>query len=141
MKYVIDSNVALKWVLPEPDADKAIQLRDEFRSAIHELLAPDIFPVEVLHALTRAERQKRIPVGSGHKLWRSIMTDAPALHPHIPLLDRAYQIASLARIGIYDCLYVALAEQVACELVTADDKLLRNLHPTFPFIVSLASLP
>jgi predicted nucleic acid-binding protein len=57
MKYIIDSNVALKWVLPEQGTDKAIQLRDDFRSAVHELLAPDIFPVEVLHALTRAERR------------------------------------------------------------------------------------
>jgi predicted nucleic acid-binding protein len=141
MKYVIDSNVALKWVLPEQHTDKAIQLRDDFRNAVHELLSPDIFPVEVLHALTRAERQKRIPVGTGHRLWQSVMTDTPALHAHITLLDRAYQIASPARIGIYDCLYVALAEQEGCELVTADDKLLKNLQPGFPFIVSLASLP
>jgi predicted nucleic acid-binding protein len=140
MKYVIDSNVALKWVLPEPDTDKAIRLRDDFRNAIHELLAPDVFPVEILHALTRAERQKRIPVGTGHSLWRSIMTDAPGLHLHIPLLDRAYEIASPARIGIYDCLYVALAEQEGCDFITADDKLLRNLQTTFPFILSLASL-
>ncbi len=29
MKYVLDSSVALKWVLPEPDSGKAIRLRDE----------------------------------------------------------------------------------------------------------------
>jgi hypothetical protein len=26
MKYVLDANVALKWVLPEPDSPKAKQL-------------------------------------------------------------------------------------------------------------------
>jgi predicted nucleic acid-binding protein len=45
------------------------------------------------------------------------------------------------RIGIYDCLYVALAEREGCELITADDKLIRNLQAQFPFIISLASLP
>ena len=53
---------------------------------------------------------------------------------------RAVQMARQARIGVYDCLYVALAEQEGCELVTADDRLVRTLQPTFPFITSLASL-
>src|SRR5437879_3068199 len=60
MRYVLDSTVALKIALPEPDSAKAIQLRDDFRNGIHELLAIDVFPIEVGHALTRAERQRRI---------------------------------------------------------------------------------
>jgi predicted nucleic acid-binding protein len=30
-------------------------------------------------------------------------------------------------VGVYDCLYVALAEREKCDLVTADEKLVRNL--------------
>jgi predicted nucleic acid-binding protein len=45
------------------------------------------------------------------------------------------------RHSVYDCLYVALAEREKCELVTADDKLIKNLTPQFPFIVPLSSLP
>jgi predicted nucleic acid-binding protein len=50
-------------------------------------------------------------------------------------------IASQMRVGVYDCLYVALAERENCEMVTADDKLIKNLQPSFPFIVALGSLP
>ncbi|MCI0685515.1 MAG: type II toxin-antitoxin system VapC family toxin [Gemmataceae bacterium] len=60
MKYVLDSNVAFKWGVPEPDSDKANRLRDAFRNSLHEFLAPDFFPIELGHALTRAERQNRI---------------------------------------------------------------------------------
>ncbi len=49
MKYVLNSNVALKWVLRESDSDKARQLRIEYQRQIHELLAPDVFPIEVAH--------------------------------------------------------------------------------------------
>src|SRR5271157_707806 len=42
MKYVLDSNVALKWVLPETDDDKAIRIRDEFGQGIHQLLSPAV---------------------------------------------------------------------------------------------------
>jgi len=59
----------------------------------------------------------------------------------MPLLKRALDIASQARIGVYDCLYIALAEREGYELVTADHGLIRGLKPTFHFIPSLDSLP
>lgn len=43
MKYVLDSGVALRWVLPGPHAAKALQLRMDFQNQIHELLAPEVF--------------------------------------------------------------------------------------------------
>jgi len=50
MKYVLDSSVAFKWVVRELDSDKADLLRADYQNAIHELLSPDVFPVEVAHA-------------------------------------------------------------------------------------------
>jgi len=141
MKYVVDSSVAFKWEVKEPGSDKAVRLRDETRQGVHELIAPDIFPVEVAHALTRAERQGRVSLTDGWKFWRSIIADAPVLHPDLPLLPRAYAVSSSVRLGVYDCLYIALAERERCEFLTADDRLVRNHQPRFPFIVSLASLP
>lgn len=141
MKYVIDSSVAFKWVVREVDSDRADRLRDDFRKAVHELLAPDVFPVEVGHALTRAERQRRIPVGTAVPLLTDVLSTPPAFHPSLPLLLRACAISSQARIGVYDCLYVALAEQEGCQFVTADARLLTNLQARFPFIVPLSSLP
>lgn len=57
MRYVLDASVALKWVLNEPQSDKARRLRDDFQRRVHELLAPTTFIVEIGHALTRAERK------------------------------------------------------------------------------------
>jgi predicted nucleic acid-binding protein len=136
---VFDSSAALKWYLPEAYADKAKQIRDDYRKGNIDLIAPDIFPVETLHALTKAERQKRITWGTAYPIWQSIMVDSPVLHPYIPLLDRAYEIASAARIGIYDCIYVALAERESCELATADDRIIKNLQAMFPFIRHLST--
>jgi predicted nucleic acid-binding protein len=141
MKYVLDSNVALKWVLPEPDSPKALQLRNDFQNAVHELCAPAIFELEIAHALTRAERQGRIAVGQAGILWADVMSTPPRLESSGPLVPRAIAISSAMRIGVYDCLYVALAEREGCELVTADDRLIRSLQPTFPLIISLAALP
>lgn len=140
MRYVLDSSVAFKWVVPEPDSSRADQLRDDGRANVHEILAPDIFPAELAHALTRAERQGRILVGQARLFWADVMSTPPILHAALSLLSRAIDISSAARIGVYDCLYVALAEREGGELVTADARLVANLKPRFPFIVDLASL-
>src|SRR4051812_21205370 len=135
MRYVLDASVGLKWGLTEPDSDKAIRLRDDFRNQVHELIAPDSFTLEVAHALTKAERQGKIP--DAETLWLDVMTTCPDLHPSLPLMLRALKIASQARIGVYDCLYVALAEREGCDFLTADDRLVRALQPTYPSITSL----
>jgi predicted nucleic acid-binding protein len=139
MKFTLDASVAVKWVLPEPDAAEARQLRDDFRNGVHELIAPDSFSLEVAHALTKAQRRKLVP--DAWRLWLDVMTTAPDLTSSLPLTPRAIQIATWARIGVYDCLYVALAEREGCKMVTADSRLINSLQPTFPFIISLASLP
>ncbi len=140
MRYVLDASVGLKTVLPETDSEKAILLRDQFIVGVHELLAPDTYPVEIAHGLTKAGRRGVIPVADVPAKILDVLRNAPALHPYLPLLPRAVDIANQARIGVYDCLYVALAEQESCELVTADTRLVNSLQPTFPFIRELSSM-
>jgi predicted nucleic acid-binding protein len=139
VKYVLDVNVGLKWVLNEVDSPKALRLRDDYRTQVDERIAPDCFPLEAAHALTRAERRRLI--ADAAQFRGELLADSPLLVPSIPLAHRALSISRQARIGFDDCLYVALAEREGCELVTTDTKLLVNLKRTFPFIIELASLP
>ncbi|MHB1427000.1 MAG: type II toxin-antitoxin system VapC family toxin [Gemmataceae bacterium] len=141
MKYVLDSSVALKWVLAEAESTKAIRLRDEYKNGIHELLAPDIFPSEIANGLVSAERQKRIQNGGAAICLNDVLSAAPVLHDSSLLLIRAMEIALSTKKAVYDCLYLALAESEGCELVTADDQFARGLRATYPFIVSLTALP
>jgi predicted nucleic acid-binding protein len=141
MRHVLDSSVGFKWVVPEADTDKAIRLRDDYRNAAVELLSPDVFPIEIAHALTRAERQGRVTPAQGALALADMLALLPHLRASLPLLPRAYEISSRMRVGVYDCLYIALAEQEGCTFITADDRLVRTLQPQFPFIVPLSSLP
>jgi predicted nucleic acid-binding protein len=100
MIYVLDSCVGFKWLVVELETDKARKLRDEYRQGIHELLAPDVFPIEVAHALTRAERQGRVTPAEGVQFMTDMLNTLPQLYPALPLLPRAYQISSGARIGV-----------------------------------------
>ena len=141
MRAVLDSCVALKWVLPETGTPIAVRLRNEFRRGIHDLIAPDVFIIEIAHSLTRAERRGIIQPPAAKRRLKNILSYPPVFHPYLSLVARALDISSSFRQGAYDCLYVALAEREGCELVTSDQKLVNNLQASFPFITPLDSLP
>jgi predicted nucleic acid-binding protein len=119
MKYALDASVALKREFPEPDSDKANQIRDDFRNGLIELLAPYSLILEIAPGPTKAERQGK--VADAEQLWLDAITTCPQLFPIPALLLRAVQIATKARISFHDCLYVALADREACELITTLD--------------------
>jgi predicted nucleic acid-binding protein len=141
MRYVLDASVALKWVLPEKDTPRAVRLRNAYQQKNYTLIAPDIFSAEVAHALAKAERRKILRPPEGARRLALLMRTAPQFFPYMPLLARAFQIASSMRVGVYDCIYVALAEREQCEFVTGDERLVRNLQAQFPVILPLASFP
>ncbi len=130
--------MALKTLLvTEEGADLALALMDDFRHRIHELIAPDTLPIEMCHVLTRTERQGGIPKGDSAVLFAQFLRDCPKLYPYGDLLDRAMQLSSDVRIGVYDCLYVALAEEEQCQVISADMKMVKLFPQT---VITLDSL-
>ena len=136
--FVLDSSVAIKWVLPETDSAKARSLQEDIRKNLHEIIAPDVFASEVAHVLTKAERKRIIPVGEAFRHLTDILRAGPVLYSFLPLPPRAVEISSKTRIAVTDCLFVALAERENCEFLTADQRLITNLLG-YP-IVSLDSV-
>src|SRR4051794_36151062 len=123
MKFVLDASVGMKWFLPEIDSAKALALRNDFQNQIHELIAPDTYPPEMGNAFTRAERKQLITRQEGAVYFADVLASLPEIHQSLPLLPRAYELSSQTRIGIFDCIYVALAERENRELLTSDVKL------------------
>ena len=138
MKLVLDASVAVKWVLPEGETQKALLLRDDYRKKTHLFIAPDTFPVEVAHALTRAERKGVLKQQEALLKLADVLSTAPIFHSYLTLLTRAVELSSHHRIGVYDCLYLALAEHEQCQFVTADQRLAALGHP---HVALLANLP
>ena len=127
MKYVLDSSVALKWVLPEPESAIALRLRDDYNNGMHALIAPDLFMPEIANGLAAAERQRRIKTGEAILLLHDVVRSAPTIHPTFSLLARAIEIAISTRHAVYDCVYVALAESEGCQ--TGNSRRPVGTHP------------
>lgn len=108
---------------------------------MHDLIAPDIFPTEMCNVLLILERSGKIKPGDAAVFFGHFLNQLPPLITAVPLLPRALEIAKQFRQTVYDCLYVALAEREGCELVTADDKLVKAVQPALPFVLPLSSMP
>jgi predicted nucleic acid-binding protein len=94
--------------------------RDEIRSA-GQFTAPDLIDVETVAVLrkrwlARAITDERFETAVGD-LERTDFERVPTLR----LVRRAYELR--ANVTAYDATYVALAEALDCELVTADRRL------------------
>ena len=141
MRLVLDSSVAFKWVVPEVHSDKALRLRDAARKAVHTFLTPDVFFPELANPLTCAERQKRIPVSTAATLLLDVLSTPPAIVPAGPLLLRLrHFLAGKGRLLRLPLRRPRRARGTP-KFVTADDKLVKNLQPQFPFILALSSMP
>ncbi len=120
---VVDASVAAKWVVEERHSAEAALLL-----GFDTLYAPDHWRAEAVNVLwskvfhgdlTQADAEERMTV-----LLRAPITETPIA----TLMPRAFQIAVVRMVTVYDALYVALAEQRGVPLVTADERLVRRLE-------------
>lgn len=74
------------------------------------------------HALTRAERKGIIKPPMAAAFFSDVLSTPPDFHDFVPLMPKAIALSSAVRIGVYDCLYVALAEREHCKVVTAEQR-------------------
>jgi hypothetical protein len=68
-----------------------------------------------------------IQPGEAKLIWLDAMITPPIFISFLWQAHRAIEIATKARIGGNDCVYVAISEKLNRELLTADKKLAKNL--------------
>lgn len=115
---VIDASVLANVLADDgPDGNAA---RGVVRDA-GELMAPDLVDVETVSVLRKRWFAKDLTVGR----FRTAIDDLEGLaivrYPTLALMRRAFELR--ANVTAYDAAYVALAEGLACPLVTADERL------------------
>ena len=118
---IIDASVAAKWFVPEGDSGKAVKLRNRHVEGELTLMTPDLIVYEVTNALSHH------PDISDEALRENVealfMVDLDLVPPSTELMALTADSARRYAISIYDSSYLALAEFIATNLVTADKRL------------------
>jgi predicted nucleic acid-binding protein len=111
---VIDASVAIKWVIEEPGTQQALALRR------HRLFAPDLLAAECANILWKKARRNELTSREALLAARLLERADIELAPMRALLEPATSLAIALDHPAYDCAYLALAESLSCDLVTAD---------------------
>ena len=118
---VIDASVLANVVGDDGPAGRAARAR---LLDAAEASTPDLADVETVAVL----RKRWLAGDLTDRRFRSAIDDLLALplarFPTGPLMIRAYELRS--NVSAYDASYIALAEGLACTLVTADARLARS---------------
>lgn len=119
---VIDASIGLKWLVPEDDSARAIDLLRE-----ENLLVPTLFHAEVDNALWKKFRRREIALEPVLPFFAAL-PDLVQTVSEISVAPRAVAIATELDHAIYDCIYLALAEQLEDQLVTCDLRFLERIR-------------
>ena len=135
-RFVLDPSVAAKWYLTEENERLAAnQLFARLFGGSVRLSVPDLFFDELAHALVKASaahapRISKIEARAyflqalGFPLDREVLLSADR--------ERAFELATRHSKVYYDMVYLALAERLECNWLTADEKVLKSSGPNFP---------
>lgn len=123
---VVDCSVAAKWVLPEPGRARALRLFDQWASGEVELIAPGILLAEFASLLAKRCRRKELTATQANEAFVFLVRCAPRLYETRPRLGPAMKLALEHHLSLWDCLYLALAAERDCSVVTADRRLARG---------------
>jgi len=139
---VVDASVAVKWHLPDEEyLEEASALLIGFRAGRLELTAPAFIRYELAQALERARRGRRVVPAEATTALASFLS----FGIHVPvdsdeIVASAQRISQQTGISAYDATYVAHAEALGFDLVTADDKLARSAARDRVSILRLAEI-
>lgn len=124
----LDASIIVKLLTREKDSGKAAALFDQLVSETLPIIEPTFLKVEVYSTLRKKSYLKEL----SKKKTRTALDFFDRLPlEYIPedniLLDRSLALAEkLSLPVVYDCLYLALAEQEKTNLITADERFLRK---------------
>lgn len=121
--------MAAKWYLQdEPDLEAARALYRRFEHGTVLFAVPDCFSYELGGVVRTAERRRRITADQADAILAAIAELPLDTFTGQLLLPIAGTRARTLNITLYDALYLAVAELTGATLVTADQRLYRQLE-------------
>ena len=122
---VVDASVALSWMIPDEEVGpQAMRLLLTYHGNQVRLLAPSLWEYEVVNALKVGVTRGRLTADEGKQAFCALLALGIVLADFGPTAESAWELALARGLSIYDAAYLALAQQKACPLYTADKRML-----------------
>jgi predicted nucleic acid-binding protein len=124
MEWVLDSSLALSWVLPEDYSGRADAFLRQ-RSSEDTFWVPALWWYEISNALLTAQKRNRITEADRIQMVAlyallPIQTDIPF---HLEAINRFHELALTYSLTAYDAAYLELALRKGLAIATFDQRL------------------
>lgn len=121
---VFDASLAVKWYLPEAGA---LEARAAFQSHAGQIVAPDIILTEVISAMVRRGNINKAERSASEAcITKFLGLVDEGFVSALPMRPRQMEQASRHALDLghplKDCLYLVLAMELGCKLITCDTK-------------------
>ena len=133
---IVDASVVFKWLVEEKPQHQIIaarKIRDSFLNGNQEILAPDILMYEIANTFAFKTKLREKDLKKG---WYDfIRINVPLITPDFNLISKSIYFAEKYKTSVYDATYAILALEKNCDLITADEKFVKQVK--LPFVKSL----
>ncbi|PWB78760.1 MAG: hypothetical protein C3F08_08180 [Candidatus Methylomirabilota bacterium] len=131
---VLDTSVVFKWCRQpseEPLVPQALVLLDQYLNGEIEIHVPDLLFYELGNTI---KQKNDLLQGNAETILRDVFALGLTVHTlESTVATSTLRMALRYDVTFYDVTFVALAESIRCNLITADRKLHQKLR-TLPFV-------
>jgi predicted nucleic acid-binding protein len=127
---VVDTSIAIKWVLSEDDSVTALALLTEWISSNVRMTAPALLAYEASNTLYHNVLRGKITLGTAKEGLTKVILKAVRINS---FRDKKFKMPAT-----YDAYFLALAEREECELWTADTRLWKAVQGEISWVRNLA---
>ena len=119
---VLDASIGVKWFSAKDEGSlaQALAIRDAHIAGDAFIIVPELFYYEVTNAIVHKQSIPLASVQAASASMFGLGMEAVALDAG--LLETSVKLSRELGITIYDSCYLALAQKVACPLVTANPR-------------------
>jgi predicted nucleic acid-binding protein len=131
---ILDTNVAIKLVLNEPDSADAERVVNDIAATNGTLFLLDVARIEAVHVIWVQFHRRLLSEPRARAAFADLEQLPFLIIDAEPLLSRAFDLALQFDIAVYDACFVAAVKGLGCLGVTADVPLVNKVGSSFPAI-------
>lgn len=124
-RIIVDANIVLKWI-PGKNEEKVVEAREIYKMMMKnklEIYAPTILLVEVLNILVNKRKTDQMVV---KKIIKELIeTKINFIDLSISDIPKIENITYRYKLTSYDAIYLHIAKEKSCKLLTVDRQLLQ----------------
>lgn len=134
---ILDTGVLVKAFVEEEGSVKADALLQAAVEGIYRLEAPDFMAIEFGNVLWKYVQRKLLEEEKARQILEQFPFERIEWLPARMLLSDAFRFSIQYAIPVYDGAFLAAAERLAVQFVTADEALHRKVRGSLPWVTSL----